>query len=85
MLSLLRLLRPAAALLPLVAAAASAATLLPLFAAAAVAGCCVVAAGAALLLVSVQFSLYFRLCSLSLRPLLRSCQVHTSARRVACM
>ena len=61
--------------------AASAAALLPLVAAAAVTGCFVVAAGARF---GAVFR-YFRLCSLTLRPLLSSCQVHSSARRVACM
>ena len=72
--------------------------LLPFVAAAvAAAGCCVVAAllllvlvlvcvcGAALLLRFGKVLRYFRLCSLSLRPLLSSCQVHSSAQRVAYM
>ena len=57
--------------------------------------CCVAAAvvallplvpgGAALLLRFGADFRYLRLCSLSLRPLLSSCQAHSSAQHVACM
>ena len=52
--------------------------------------CCIAAAGCCCccyrwLLVARHLFRYFQVCSLSLMPLLSSCQVHTSARRVACM
>ena len=75
-------------LLPLVAASVAALVLVLVVVCGAGGGVCGAGGGecgAALLLRFGTVFRYFRLYSLSLRPLLSSCQVHSSAQRVTCM